>query len=118
MKTIHTPAPWTVQTPGPSQDGYPHNLSICHESEMRAVYIASIPGGRHYKRAQADAALIAAAPDLLAALETIANQCGPFTVHGLPPLDYATIGNIARAALAEATAGEVTDKKGAKDANL
>ena len=71
MKTIHTPAPWTVQTPGPSQDGYPHNLSICHESEMRAVYIASIPGGAHYERAKADAVLIAAAPDLLAALERL-----------------------------------------------
>lgn len=97
MNTKHTPGPWKHTTP---QGAFGHEIIgpdghlICkmqhHPDEQ--------------KQAADDADLIAAAPDLLAALETIANQCGPFTVHGLPPLDYATIGNIARAAIAEATA--------------
>jgi len=44
-------------------------------------------------------ALIASAPALLAALETIAMQCGPFAQRE-PALDYASIGNIARHAIA------------------
>jgi len=48
---------------------------------------------------------IAAAPELLAALEIIANQNGTFATKQ-PALDYATIGNIARAALARAKGGE------------
>ena len=48
-----------------------------------------------------NATLASAAPELLAALQTIADQCGDFaTVQ--PALDYATIGNIARAAIAKA----------------
>jgi len=54
----------------------------------------------------ANARLIAAAPELLAALETIGAQCGDFAVVE-PALDYATIGNIARAAIAKATGATV-----------
>lgn len=69
MKAQHTPGPWTISKPMKFQDGYPHNLSVCLESPTRAVYVASIPGGVHYPEAQANACLIAAAPDLLAALQ-------------------------------------------------
>jgi hypothetical protein len=37
---------------------------------------------------------------LVAALEAIATQCGPYAENGKAQLDYATIGNIARASLA------------------
>ena len=69
MKTKHTPGPWMVYVPERGQDGHPHNLSIGAETETRATYVASVPGGAHYDWAQANARLIAAAPDLLAALK-------------------------------------------------
>ncbi len=69
--TKHTPSPWAVSVPEKGQDGYPHNWSISHESPTRAVYVASIPGAVHYERAQADARLIAAAPDMLEALQEL-----------------------------------------------
>ena len=49
------------------------------------------------------ARLARCAPDLAAALTTIAEQCGPYATRG-PALDYASIGNIARAALVAAGA--------------
>lgn len=48
-----------------------------------------------------DAHLFRAAHELLAALEMIAKQCGPYA-EVQPALDYASIGNIARAAIANA----------------
>lgn len=65
MNTQHTPGPWAIEVPDNGQDGYPHNWMISHNSPSRAVYVANIPGAAHYARAQADAKLIAAAPDML-----------------------------------------------------
>jgi len=61
---------------------------------------------RNSKGAIKMAYLFAAAPKLLKALKTIADQCGPYTNKGKAQLDYATIGNIARQAVAEAEKGE------------
>ena len=101
MNTKHTPTPWHV--------GMRAAERIVYDGTGWAVANATIYHAEHEGgQTLANAAFIVRAcnahDDLLAALETIANQCGPFTVHGLPPLDYATIGNIARAAIAEATA--------------
>lgn len=73
---------------------------------IEAVDNSLLPGGCPLVAAVAtgeaaaeNARLIAAAPELRAALETIARQCGPYAERE-PALDYASIGNIARFALA------------------
>ena len=78
----HTPGPWAIYVPDAGQDGYPHNWNIGHDSENRSVYVASIPGAVHSERAQADARLIKAAPDLLEVTSgfrtKLATYCGVF----------------------------------------
>ena len=76
MKT-HTPGPWSVYQP--------ESIDTCYEGEdnpatIRAggTHVSTIPGMRPQlsKRSLANAHLIAAAPDLLAALELIYSNAG------------------------------------------
>lgn len=83
MTTTHTPGPWTVE----SDDGVDFTVLGGKSSQVR---IAVECGER-------DARLIAAAPDMLAALYEIAN-------YDPTKWDAATLGNIARSAIARATA--------------
>ena len=83
MKTQHTPGPWTVD-----------NQYIHGPDGIRFLAVAGDGAG------QANARLIASAPDLLAALYSIATD--PSAIHSGA---NAHIGDIARAAIARATGG-------------
>lgn len=65
-KTVigHTPGPWVV---GEGLRGY--DFGIVKKIEMAEIGIADIPEGVHVGEAEANARLIAAAPDMLAALK-------------------------------------------------
>lgn len=68
-RTTHTPGPWEVMKPlGPGDYGV---LSE-HVNAGGNFYVATIPNGQH-EEALANAALIAAAPDLLAELKNLAD---------------------------------------------
>ena len=67
--TQHTPGPWLVWS------GFPDCRVTVAIGSVRAPYIAKINAGRDEYRE--NARLIAAAPDLLAALEVIANSTWP-----------------------------------------
>ncbi|MEY4402893.1 MAG: hypothetical protein RIR91_928 [Verrucomicrobiota bacterium] len=109
MTTQHTPGPWRAET-----NRSP--LTITREldhlpaaqgghrqfRDIAEVYVEDKGDGA--PEDYANARLIASAPELLAALVTITRQCGDFA-EVQPALDYATIGNIARAAIAKATGG-------------
>ena len=82
MKTQHTPGPWTVD-----------NQYIHGPDGIRFLAVAGDGAG------QANARLIASAPDLLAALYSIATD--PSAIYSGA---NAHIGDIARAAIAKATA--------------
>ena len=82
MKTQHTPGPWTVD-----------NQYIHGPDGIRFLAVAGDGAG------QANAWLIASAPDLLAALYSIATD--PSAIYSGA---NAHIGDIARAAIAKATA--------------
>ncbi len=69
----HTPGPWHV-------DGEVHDDDLGHyvsglHIEQEYINIATICGGIPIHEAEANAALIAAAPDLLAACEAIRAAC-------------------------------------------
>ena len=81
MKTQHTQGPWTVD-----------NQYIHGPDGIRFLAVAGDGAG------QANARLIASAPDLLAALYSIATE--PSAIYSGA---NAHIGNIARAAIAKAT---------------
>ena len=82
MKTQHTPGPWTVD-----------NQYIHGPDGIRFLAVAGDGAG------QANALLIASAPDMLAALYSIATE--PSAIYSGA---NAHIGDIARAAIAKATA--------------
>lgn len=86
----HTPGPWHLidQTEIRNASG----CTVCVTSEYRV-------SGRE-QEAIADARIIAAAPDLLAALQTIADS-EPFDGESFV-CDFETVQGIARAALAKA----------------
>ena len=83
MKTQHTPGPWTVD-----------NQYIHGPDGIRFLAVAGDGAGQAYAR------LIASAPDLLAALYSIATE--PSAIYSGA---NAHIGDIARAAIARATGG-------------
>lgn len=78
-KPTHTPGPWLID-----DDSGPDELSVCDESGR--YEIASSVGGpvrqdseggyNDYREVEANARLIAAAPDLLAALEKALHDSG------------------------------------------
>ena len=67
MKTKHTPGPWKVEDRGQL------NALTVHASD--GLRIALIEYSNDRKIDEADAGLIAAAPDLLAALKELVSRC-------------------------------------------
>jgi hypothetical protein len=108
MKATHTPGPWTPRSRSMS-DG---SLIVAgdHQSQYREVAClrdrAERVRGPQNDEDIANAVLIAAAPELLAALQEIADR-GPvdgYTSAGALRLRLAGSQTIARAAIAKATA--------------
>ncbi len=85
----HTPGPWTW-------DGEPHNIIVWCGPDKRVAFLMTSDGPT-----EANARLIAAAPDMLSALEQALGHIEvDETTHGRP---FAA-GNVIRAALAKAGA--------------
>ena len=64
----HTPGPWTVGHPNLQEDTWFHRIFY---ADNRGVYEVAVIDKRKRPGANADASLIAAAPELLAALESV-----------------------------------------------
>jgi len=79
--TQHTPGPWQVSPAPSSIKGAKTSLSIIRN--IGGYVATAYPGGMQREEAEANARLIAAAPDLLEALR----QCLGFDnhVYGNPP---------------------------------
>lgn len=100
----HTPGPWSVRG-GQGDDGY---------CEYRHIYApAAASKCVDAKISEADARLIAAAPDLLAALQEYARLTSPEYGEGCkrgehlyPDVDLAVARKAALAAIARATGGD------------
>ena len=89
MTTQHTPGPWTVESDRTT-------VSMAHQ----AVIVAPAPDGASREEMRANARLIAAAPDLLRALERIAVYPCNCPHDSLPGDECESC--IARAAIAKA----------------
>jgi hypothetical protein len=104
-----TPGPWTIEEYG---DEDAPALVIHKDSETRVCFIAT-PGLRgDPARSEANARLIAAAPDLLAALEQIAVVCTDNMDRSCDhrmALDF--VRQVANDAFAKATGDRVTDDR-------
>lgn len=102
-KTEHTPGPWTVQLPRHGPDEPIWILG----PEPKTIFVARMGSAMGYNDAThetqlADARLIAAAPDLLEALTSLADCPGLTPLPGYrSELDAAMVH--ARAAIAKAT---------------
>lgn len=117
MKNTHTPGPWLVTARHSKEFGVPY-ISIEHAAPERVCVIALdvapvvlilADGQRiHNAEGQANAKLMAAAPELLAALEKICERSLLIVEdaeHGTQPTyDRAECAKLARAAIAKATA--------------
>jgi len=92
MMTAHTKGPWTIV---PYGDG---DSLVIHSSDENRVCFMATHGGTQsqWERIQANARLIAAAPELYGALRYIANET--MHLHGL-----AHVSGTALAALSKAT---------------
>lgn len=94
MKTSHTPGPWHVS------EVFPY--VIVQNGSAGFVCVGMTNSDRKIPRA--DMYLIAAAPDLLAALEEIAKGAGPFSrdalTHASNTIDY--MKEVANAAIRKA----------------
>lgn len=92
----HTPAPWTIRTD--SED--PQAINIRSES---VPFVASVwgDGGPSFKQA-ANARLIAAAPDLLAALQNALDRFESIPAHQDEAGIYRHAAAIAKTAIAKA----------------
>lgn len=87
----HTPGPWRVKIYKPYRS---EAIIVNNDGEIASVDLACMPG------AEADAYLIAAAPDMLEALESIA----PMLPHGVVDSDpqWAAAINAVRVAIKKA----------------
>jgi len=85
----HTPGPWKIQALG-ARPGYPDWKSFCVRSESTNVHIATVGNvDRYYEgREEANARLIAAAPDLLSALEWACSQQAVLEMCGKETADW------------------------------
>jgi len=105
MSTKHTPGPWAIGYTSAEKDPFvvtADDGTKYHRRVMVAVAGPSTGVGEYM--AHANAALIAAAPELLEALEEIARGVGPFSMDRL---EHATntieaMKGLARAAIAKA----------------
>ena len=89
--SAHSPAPWRVA----------HDASwLVRDSSGRLVADVALATPETFEQAKGNVALIAAAPDLLAALETILGS--PVADNGVYDGSGRTVGEVARAALAKA----------------
>lgn len=94
MKPKYTPGPWTVHSKVDGLEG----IGI-HSANGGYIYVATIhgPGSRGNIPSEANARLIAAAPELLEAL---------FKIRDDATLDSSDVVAICNAAIAKATGGE------------
>ena len=71
--TAHTPGPWTVTGPGPYDPESRVALTVEQDSPTRrqVALVGNAPATMTREEAEANARLIAAAPDLLKALQTL-----------------------------------------------
>ena len=104
-ETKHTPGPWHIHT-----EPQPHGCPIVGNGRglMLAMLSHSVNYPNQRDEANANARLIAAAPDLLekaqvamAACERMTEQYGDVAFG----VDFVTLGNALRAAIAKATTG-------------
>ena len=97
MDAKHTPGPWRLD--GPAANGE-QSIGISRAWEIGGASICEVDSSRDHRVLLADARLIAAAPELLAALKAITDELG------VPQPGYpAPVANavaIARAAIAKA----------------
>jgi hypothetical protein len=77
--TKHTPGPWRL-APAAAYAGADLNIDVGPSGQETYICCAGIRGD---KEAEANARLIVAAPDLLAALIRIRDHGGSFTARGL-----------------------------------
>lgn len=97
MKHTHTPGPWAVEVD-------PHDPSCLNVTSETLPYVAAVFGDSSTPTLQQcfNARLIAAAPDLLSALQWAVNQID----DDLDP-DHQNALHAARAAIVRATGGQV-----------
>ena len=93
----HTPGPWKVC------QGQTHEWTSVFAENGTFVTNTNHSRARSDGEASANARLIAAAPDLLAALELIANGCEVSSLGDVYPSIILDPRDIARAAIAKAT---------------
>lgn len=102
-KSKHTPGPWFIPKYGDIDEA---EINFTHPNGKTYTIAKAFSGlgGNDFKEQHANAHLIAAAPDLLEALEEIAQGMGAYNVD---PLEHANnvieeAKSIARAAIAKA----------------
>lgn len=90
MSDKHTPGPWTIDND--HRPGMEYNRHILQRDDpnMRIAFMAH-DNGRNPKKDLANARLIAAAPDMLRALETIALHAPSLDADGVRELCDAAI---------------------------
>jgi len=95
MTTKHTPGPWQVNHNNPHQ--------VCDsDGEKRGCSPIAVTHGT-LKESKANARLIAALPDLLAALQAIVDEAGNAYGHNDGPGAVNRMAFFARSAIAKAT---------------
>lgn len=92
MKTSHTPGPWTF---------LPGNVLVAGKNGLHLGTFSESCGLGN--AAEPNKALIAAAPDMLAALQAIIEEAGPSFGHSDGPGTINRMAYAARAAIAKAT---------------
>ena len=98
MNKVKTVREMSAHTPGPWRAGIGRRDQIT-AADGSAIGFVNLYGYHHNANTVANARLLAAAPDLLAALIDIATAGERYGVQW----DAATMGNVARAAIAKAT---------------
>jgi len=97
--SAHTPGPWTLRTP--------EHFAVRHHYQVMFQHPTCGEMSLHPEpvtMTDADARLIAAAPELLAALAAIVKEIGPqFGINDDDTGTLHTVARIARAAIAKAT---------------
>ncbi len=85
MNTEHTPGPWNSASLDQDSDHIEVFAGISDGDQVAVVKGYGLASGKHY-RAIANARLIAAAPDLLAALKMLSETAG-LVAQGAPVID-------------------------------